>query len=111
MILIRPFLTGALYDRSKLVYGYSNEADKVHECYNCLKSLLNKVPECPRARVPKCLSALSAQVPECLKCPSVQVPECPKCPSAQVPTECHSALRAPECPPNAQVPSKCPSAL
>ena len=28
MIFIKSFLTDALYDRSKLVYGHSNEGDK-----------------------------------------------------------------------------------
>ena len=40
MVLIKPFLTGALYDRSKLVYGYSNKRDKVHEYYSCLKLII-----------------------------------------------------------------------
>ena len=37
MLLIKSFLTEALYDRFKLIYGYSNEGDKVRECYSYLK--------------------------------------------------------------------------
>ena len=40
MLLIKSFLIEALYNRSKLVYGYSNEEDKVRECYNCLKLII-----------------------------------------------------------------------
>ena len=38
--LIESFLTGPLCDCSKLVYGYSNEWDKVREYYNCLKFVI-----------------------------------------------------------------------
>ena len=40
MVLIKSFLTEALYNRSKLFYGYSNEGDKVGECYSCLKFMI-----------------------------------------------------------------------
>ena len=40
MILIKSFLTGVLYDSFKLIYAYLNEADKVRECYNCLKMMM-----------------------------------------------------------------------
>ena len=37
MIIIKSFLTGALYDFSNFVLGYSNKGDQVRECYSCLK--------------------------------------------------------------------------
>ena len=40
MVLIEFFLTEALFDRSKLASGYSNEEDKVCECYSCLKMMI-----------------------------------------------------------------------
>ena len=40
MILIKSLLTGVLYDSFKLIYAYLNEADKVRECYNCLKMMM-----------------------------------------------------------------------
>ena len=40
MVPIKFFLTRALYDRSKLVYGYPNEGCKVRECYSCLKLMI-----------------------------------------------------------------------
>ena len=40
MILIKSFLTGYLYDCFKLIYTYLNKGDKVYECYNCLKMIL-----------------------------------------------------------------------
>ena len=40
MILIKSFLTWVLYDCFKLIYAYLNEADKVRECYNCLKIMM-----------------------------------------------------------------------
>ena len=41
MVLIKLFLTGTLYDRFKLTYGYLHEADKVPECYSCLKLIIH----------------------------------------------------------------------
>ena len=40
MVFIKSFLTEALYDRSKLVDSYSNEGDKVRECYTYLKLMI-----------------------------------------------------------------------
>ena len=40
MVLIKSFLTGALYDHSKLRSVHLNEGDKVRECYSCLKLLI-----------------------------------------------------------------------
>ena len=40
MVLIKSFLTEALYDRSKLIFGTLNEGDKVRECYSCLKLMI-----------------------------------------------------------------------
>ena len=34
------FLSRVFYDCFKLVYAYSNEGDKVRECYNCLKMMI-----------------------------------------------------------------------
>ena len=34
------FLNRVLYDCFKLVHAYSNEGDKVRECYNCLKMMI-----------------------------------------------------------------------
>ena len=40
MILIKSFLAGALHDCSKHKYAYLNEGDKVRECYNFLKVMI-----------------------------------------------------------------------
>ena len=40
-ILIKSFLTEALYDRLKFVYRYLNTGDKVPECYNCFKLMIH----------------------------------------------------------------------
>ena len=40
MVLIKSLLTGALCDRSKLVYGYLNEVNKACKCYSCLKLMV-----------------------------------------------------------------------
>ena len=40
MILIKSFLTGVLYDWFKLIYRYLNEGNKVRECFNCLKMMI-----------------------------------------------------------------------
>ena len=40
MILIKLFLTGALYNCFKLIYAYLNKGDKVSECYSCLKMMI-----------------------------------------------------------------------
>ena len=40
MILIKSFLTGVSYDRFKLTYVNLNEQDRVRECYNCLKLMI-----------------------------------------------------------------------
>ena len=40
MVLIKSVVTEALYDLSKITYGYLNEEDKVHECCSCLKLMI-----------------------------------------------------------------------
>ena len=40
MILIKSFITGVLHDCSKLIYAYLNEGNKIHECYSCLKMMM-----------------------------------------------------------------------
>ena len=40
MILIKSFKTGVLHDCSKLIYAYLNEGNKIHECYSCLKMMM-----------------------------------------------------------------------
>ena len=37
MVLIKSFLTGTLYDRSRLVYVLLNKGDIVPKHYSCLK--------------------------------------------------------------------------
>ena len=37
MVLISYFLTGVLYDRSKPIYEYLNDGDKIRDCYSCLQ--------------------------------------------------------------------------
>ena len=39
-VLIKFFLTGALYDRSKLKYSYLNQGYKIWECCSCLKLMM-----------------------------------------------------------------------
>ena len=40
MVLIKSFFTGALYDRSRLAYGYLIKGDEVRECCSCLKLMI-----------------------------------------------------------------------
>ena len=40
MILIKSFKTEVLHDCSKLIYAYLNEGNKIHECYSCLKMMM-----------------------------------------------------------------------
>ena len=40
MLLIKPFLTGVLYDCFKFIHAYLNEGDKVSECFSCLKMMI-----------------------------------------------------------------------
>ena len=40
MILIKSFLTGGFHNCFKLIYAHFNEGNKVRECYNCLKIMI-----------------------------------------------------------------------
>ena len=40
MILIKPFITGVLYDYFKLICAHINEGDKIRECYSCVKMIV-----------------------------------------------------------------------
>ena len=39
-LFIKSFITRVLHDCFKLTYAYLNERDKVHECYSCLKMMI-----------------------------------------------------------------------
>ena len=39
-LCIKSLLTRVLHDCFKLTYVYLNERDKVHECYSCLKMMI-----------------------------------------------------------------------
>ena len=40
MVLIKSLLTGALFDRFKILNDDLNEGDKDRECYSCLKLMI-----------------------------------------------------------------------